>query len=240
MTVQSVDRAIDLLELIAEEPAKLVELSVDSGLPVSTVARLLATLQGRGAVARNEAGAYLIGPSVQSLAQSAPPPVPSLEDLSSGELSALAEELDEAACLSVPEGNRSVTVLQFDTPKDVRAVDWTGRRWSLTGGGSGQVLLATWSADRVDRAIEHLPEAERQAVRQELIYVRSRGIAWSRETHVKGLNSVAAAIVDANGIGVGSVVAYGPSYRFPEKGLVRNVEQAVIAAASAISKKLGS
>ena len=45
MTVQSIERAIDLLELLAEEPAKLVELSVESGLPVSTVARLLNTLQ---------------------------------------------------------------------------------------------------------------------------------------------------------------------------------------------------
>lgn len=240
MSVQSVDRSLELLHLVSQGPARLVELAAQAGLAVSTTARLLGTLQDRGAVQRDTHGDYRLGPFVHQLVDSAGPGAPRVEDVAAAELTALAEVLDEAACLSIPSAGEMVTVMQFDTPKDVLVVDWTGRRWSMTGGGSGHVLLASWSADRLDRAISDLSEQERQSIRQEIAYVRSTGIAWSREVHVKGINSVAAAITGPDGVGVASVVAYGPSYRFPAKGRVKRIESQVAQTALNISEKLGS
>lgn len=240
MPVQSVDRALQLLQLVGEEPARLVALAERADLAVSTTARLLGTLEGLGAVRRDSHGDYRLGPFIYQLADAAAPPPPGVEEVAADELMALAGLLDEATCLSVPTSGEMVTVLQFDTPKDVLAVDWTGRRWSMTGGGSGHVLLATWPADGLDRAISDLDEQARQSIRQEIAYVRSTGIAWSREVHVKGINSVAAAITGPDDVGVASVVAYGPSYRFPAKGQVKRIESQVAQAAQNISERLRS
>ena len=54
-TVRSVDRALDLLELLerSDSPLRLVELSRGSGLQNATVLRILGSLQHRGPVQDN-------------------------------------------------------------------------------------------------------------------------------------------------------------------------------------------
>jgi IclR family transcriptional regulator, acetate operon repressor len=61
--VQSVWRALDLLEALAgEEPAGLVEVAGRAGLQPSTARRLLATMAARGYVVQNRrSGGYLLG-----------------------------------------------------------------------------------------------------------------------------------------------------------------------------------
>ena len=51
-TVQSIDRAFQILEELASDPGGISELSRRLDLPTSTVARLLATLERLGAVER--------------------------------------------------------------------------------------------------------------------------------------------------------------------------------------------
>ena len=48
-SVQSIDRAFQLLGEVADDPAGISELSRRLDLPTSTVARLLSTLEGLGA-----------------------------------------------------------------------------------------------------------------------------------------------------------------------------------------------
>ncbi len=82
-SVQSVDRAVDLLEALAgfEGPVGVGELAAATGLPQGTAHRLLRSLQARGYV-RNDtsrkyalgAAAFLLGDAAQrSLARSARP-----------------------------------------------------------------------------------------------------------------------------------------------------------------------
>ena len=61
--VQSVWRALDLLEALAgEEPAGLVELAGRAGLQPSTARRLLSTMAARGYVVQSRrSGGYLLG-----------------------------------------------------------------------------------------------------------------------------------------------------------------------------------
>ena len=63
-TVRSVDRALDLLELLerGDGPLRLVELSRGSGLQNATVLRILGSLQRRGWVTV-EHGEYRVGPA---------------------------------------------------------------------------------------------------------------------------------------------------------------------------------
>src|SRR5579875_758801 len=61
------DRAIGLLDLVAEGPASLRELAQASGLPRATAHRLLVALEAHGLVARDPAGRFRLGPRLAEL-----------------------------------------------------------------------------------------------------------------------------------------------------------------------------
>ena len=68
-SVQSVDRAFAVLRQVASEPGGISDVARAVDLPVSTVARLLGTLESLGAVVRiGDSGAYGIGAGIRSLA----------------------------------------------------------------------------------------------------------------------------------------------------------------------------
>ena len=131
--VKSVERAIALLGQVAHRPAGLVALAEATGLPTSTTARLLATLEDLDAVRRDDDGVYEIGPTVAVLAVSESGE-PSLRDTAFPYLEELATTLDEAVGLSVVTGEESVTIAQVDTPRPVQAQNWEGTRWPLEHG----------------------------------------------------------------------------------------------------------
>ena len=58
MSVQSVDRALAILGVVAKEPLGLVDISNRAGLPLTTTSRLLETLAASNAVSRDDEGAY--------------------------------------------------------------------------------------------------------------------------------------------------------------------------------------
>lgn len=240
--VQSVERAISLLGEVASRPAGLVDLASAVGLPTSTAARLLATLEGVGAVRRNDAGVYLIGPAMASLAASADPDT-GLARLAHGHMARLVAELDEAIGLAVPMGSDAVTITQLDVPRPVRAEDWTGSRWPLSAGCSGIVVMATWTAGEVDRHLSGgLPrltdrtETDPGRIKARIAKARVEGVAWSHGEYVADLSSAAAAIVDRTGRGVAALYVYGPSYRFPGRLGATVVEEALRRRATEISR----
>jgi DNA-binding IclR family transcriptional regulator len=239
MVVQSVDRALRILEIVGDRPGGLADVSARSSLPLTTTSRLLDTLQHRGAVVRDAAGTYTVGPFLKHLGNSGTAAA-TIESSGAEVVAALADELDEAACISIPIGSQTLTIMQIAVQKPVQAQDWTGHRWSITGGGSGAVMMATWPAGRVDALLANLASAERTAVRDEIAKARRSGVSWSHGTYVEGLSSVAAPILGPDGTAVAAVLGYGPTYRFPGKGQVRGISAAVAAAGATISRNLES
>ena len=61
--VKSLEKALDIIEIVSNEQqnASLSEIARQTGLPKSTVHRLIATLTGRGYLEKTEAGSYKIG-----------------------------------------------------------------------------------------------------------------------------------------------------------------------------------
>jgi DNA-binding IclR family transcriptional regulator len=238
MTVQSVDRALSLIEEVGSGPAGLVELAERTGLPLSTASRLLATLEARTAVSRDQDGRYRVGSMLAGLSGDGDLAASSIEAASHQEMAALVDLLDEAVCLSIPIGNQTLTLRQIDTPKPVQAQDWTGHRWDITGGGSGAILMATWPKIRVEPLLATLATEARQRVRREIALARKHGVSWSRGTYVDGLTSIAAPVLDSGGVGVAALLAYGPSYQFPSARGDGGVEDAVRAAAGRVTEAL--
>ncbi len=244
-TVQSVDRALSLMQEIGRSPGGLVDLAARVDLPTSTTARLLATLEAGGAVARDGEGVYTIGPSIQAMAGPADAGR-SLELITHPFLVELSSELDEAACLALVSGYDTVTVDQVDAPKPIQAENWTGTRVPLHAGGAGLVVMATWPDDAVEEYLsgdlvgcsENTvtdPDRLRSRVRQ----ARMRRVMWTHGEYVEGLSSASAAVMDSTGRAVGALYTYGPTYRFPARGDADRVAAKILARADQISAELG-
>lgn len=244
-TVQSVERAMELLREIGRAPGGLVDLAERVALPTSTAARLLGTLEAEGAVRREDDGTYAVGPMIQALSGATEPDqqILALVHPHLGELSA---ELDEASCFAVVSGREIVTVDQVDAPKPVQAENWTGTRVPLHAGGAGLVVMATWPDDDVDeylggelsapspRTITDAPQ-----LRNRIRRVRSTRVMWTHGEYVEGLSSCSAAVVGPNGRAVGALYTYGPSYRFPPRGAATDVAARILATADEISAQVG-
>jgi DNA-binding IclR family transcriptional regulator len=211
------------------------------GLPKSTVARLLGSLEELGAVERSDGARWRVGPGLAGLAHPATVER-SLSALARPELTTLVEAVGEDAGLALPDGYDVVYVEQVECDHPVQVRDWTGTRAPLHAVPSGLVLLAEWPEDALDaylaRGLERLTPHTVTApgrLRKRLAEVRRRGYAWGHEEFVEGINSVAAPVRDARGNALAAVHAHGPAYRFPTPGDQDRIGEEVAAAARAVS-----
>lgn len=239
--VQSVERAFLVLRTVATEPGGVSDLARRAGLPVSTTARLLATLEHLGAVVRIEPGpAFRIGPSIGDLA-SATDATAGLATRSRVHLEALVAEVGETAGVSVPDGTREVRYLdQVESDNDVILRDWSGVSVPLHAVSSGLVLLAARSESEIrdycahglarftDRTTTRTADLKRRLAR-----IRKHGYAWTVEEFIDGVSSVAAPIRDGSGEVIGALHVHGPSYRVESSN--RTVITALLATAARLS-----
>src|SRR5262245_174317 len=203
--VQSIERAFAVLDAVAARPAGVTALADRVGLPKSTVARLLASLEALGAVERGSGRSWRVGPRVATLAETVSPER-SLRALARPELVALVRTLGEAAGLGLPDGYDVLYVEQMESDHPVQVRDWTGTRVPMHAVPSGLVLLADWPPTALDAYVAHgLPALTARTVvdpdelRTRLEGVRAHGYAWGLEEFAEGINSVAAPVRDARG-----------------------------------------
>ena len=244
-TVQSVERALALLQQLARGPAGVSELAEATELPKSTVARLLATLEARNAVDRPPGTTdYRLGPAMADLAAIAPPNR-SLIALTQPHLVDLTQSVGEAAGLSVADGYLVQYVAQIESPTPVQVRDWTGSRIPMHLVPSGIVFLADWPEERVDRYLDRELErttarsvVEPQAVRQRLIRARDDGYAWVFEEFTEGINSVAAPVRNREQHPVAALHIHGPAYRFPKPGKEEAIGKLLVRTTERVSEQL--
>jgi len=244
--VQSVERAFAVLGCLAGGPAGVSELASRVGLPKSTVARLLSTLEHLGAVEQvAPGGAYRVGEALVQLGGA----VRANADLvvaAHPHLVELANATGEATGLSVLDGADVHYLDQVASEHAVSVRDWTGERVAAHVVSSGLVLLAHAPDPVISRYLAGpLPRfTDRSMInpddlRDRLRRVRAQGYEWVFEEFAADINSVAAPVRDGEGRVVAAVHAHGPSYRFPVKGAAASVADRVIAAAARLSKRLG-
>lgn len=243
--VQSVDRAFAVLEAVSARPAGVTSIAARVGLPKSTVARLLRTLERIGAVERLDGPRWRVGPTIASLG-GATSPERGLVAVARPHLTRLVGEVSEAAGLALPDGHevRYVDHVESESPVQVR--DWTGTRAPLHAVPSGLVLLAEWPPDAIGayaerdlRAFTPRTITSPATLRRRLAEARETGVAWGREEFAEGINSVAAPVRDAEGKALAAIHVHGPAYRFPPAGAAERIAALVRDAAVATGRDLG-
>jgi IclR family transcriptional regulator, acetate operon repressor len=139
--VQSLERAFVLLELMAEDGGEvaLSRLAVESGLPLSTIHRLVRTLVARGYVRQLPSRRYVLGPRLIHLGESSSR---TLGTWARPHLSSLVDSTGETANLAMLDGDKVVYVAQVPSRHSMRMFTEVGRRVHLHCTGVGKVLLA--------------------------------------------------------------------------------------------------
>jgi DNA-binding IclR family transcriptional regulator len=226
--VQSIERAFAVLRALATGPAGVTDIAVRVGLPKSTVARLLSTLEGLEIIVQHEVGgSYRLGPGLADLASSIHPSG-SLVAAARPHLVELVEQVGESAGISAADGARVHFLDQVDGDRQVRVRNWTGELLPMHSTSSGMVLLA-FADDALRSAVMRNPMERStahtittaQALGRRLAEIRTVGHCWAYEEFEDGLNSVAAPVRDRRNHVVAAVHIHGPAFRFPGKAATR-------------------
>src|SRR5688500_12314878 len=149
--VQSVDRAVSVLEIHAREgSAGVSEVAAEIGVHKSTAFRLLAALEERDLVEQNaDRGKYQLAFGILRLASSIPARI-DLVRQSRPLLDALAADLDETINIAVVRKHYAVNVQQAMGTAAVASQNWVGHLTPLHATASGKILLAHMPEEQYD------------------------------------------------------------------------------------------
>lgn len=222
--VQSVERAIALLEAVADgapQGETLRDLARTCGLNRATAWRLLSTLEAHGLVyAHGDTSHYQLGMSVLRLASSGG--LLGVRRRAEGVLRRLSDATGETANLAVPRP-AGLTYIAEATPPVVLAASWLGRVVPLHATSSGKALLAWLPEDELDALVsESLTAftpttlASRADLAAELARVRADGYAVCRGELEPTLYGVSAPVLDSRLQPFAIVSIWGPRSRVPE------------------------
>ncbi|WP_173921531.1 IclR family transcriptional regulator [Agromyces sp. Marseille-P2726] len=140
----ALDKALDILELLADQAAGLsqTEIADAVGRNVSQIYRVLATLDRRGYLTRDEhSGRYVLSMALFDLAHPHPP-VRGLVQLAAGPMRALADRIRQSCNLSVDDAGSVRVIAQAESPADFGYHVRVGALFPIDTTATGAVLTA--------------------------------------------------------------------------------------------------
>ena len=245
--IQSVERAFAVLRAIGAhgQAVPLATIADETGLPKSTVSRLLGTMVGVGAAERVSEGEYSIGSELRAIVRPAVGPA-DLIGIAAPYLRELVEEFGEDVGLAIPDRASALYIDQVQSPQPVQVQDWTGERFDLHATAAGYVFLADLPAGRraayLSGPLERSSAAtvvDPERLEDLLDEVRRRGCAWTFDAWAEGINGAAAPVRAADGTVVAALNLFGPAYRFPGEADRSSIEARLVEVADQISRHLG-
>ncbi|SFE54732.1 IclR family transcriptional regulator [Alteribacillus iranensis] len=244
-TVQSVERAIDLLYCFTLND---YELSINdfverTNLNRTTVFRLLNSLKVKGLITRNEqSGLYRLGLPMIGMGQIVSENIDVRKE-AFPVLKQLSKETGETVGLNIIQANRRVCVEKVDGSEDIRQFVRLGYPYSLVKGASGKTLLAFCSKAFIEHALREWEDLNNETIDrasyfEELDNIRSQKVAVSENDRVFGACSISAPIFDANKNLVAGVSLSGLSMKLTEN-LKEKYTELIRDAGKKISEAMG-
>ena len=227
--VQSVDRALLIIETLAEddEGYRLTDLAVRTGLSPSTVHRLLATLEKRRFVQfdRGEstwhigAQSFAIGSTFVRRRNFVTQALPYLRKL--------RDQTRETANLAVVDDGAMVVLTRVESRELMRSVTKVGGRVPMVASGLGKALLATYSEQDVFAIIQRdgMPRLTSKSIVRagelckSLHDIRRQGYSVDDEEALIGLRCVSAVVYDDCSEPLAAISVSGKASRVPNDRL---------------------
>jgi IclR family KDG regulon transcriptional repressor len=249
--VASVRRALDLLEAMAHLSADTSEigisdLSKQTGLSKSTVARLVANLEARGYVDQNPVTEkYHLGWKILEISQAKLRSI-GLREVARSFLEQLARETGETVNLAILDQGEMVMVDVIETTDRVRVSVPVGSREPVYCTSLGKSMLAYLPTEAVEQFLAEtgMPAHTERTITSpalllsELVVTRRRGYAVDdREVHPES-RCVGAPIFDYTGRPVAAISVAGLAERLTSERLA-SIGPLARAAADGVSVRLG-
>ncbi|MBC7723846.1 MAG: IclR family transcriptional regulator [Burkholderiaceae bacterium] len=249
--VQSVDRALVILELLAADgELGVTEMAKTLDVHKSTVSRLVATLEEHGLVEQvSDRGRYQLGLGIVRLAGAARGRLDLVTE-SRGLTRALADTTGETVNLVVLSGTEALYLDQASSSSALQIHNWLGKRNPMYATANGRVLLAWLPAGAAAEILGHLASAagtflahtehtvtDPVQLRAVLDEVRESGYSIVTDELELGLTAIAAPIRGASGTVIASLSISGPSFRLTADRLDAALEP-LIATAAEISARM--
>jgi len=247
--IQAVSHALDLLEQFHDEVDELgvTELSKRLKLHKNNVFRLLATLESRGYIEQNKATEnYRLGLKALELGQTFIKQMGLLRQ-AKVILERLVSECNETSYVAIFKEGHIVYLDVVETDLTVRVVSRVGTRLPAYCTAAGKIHMAFMSEEEID---ELLPQRElkqftpntfsdREELKKALVEVAEKGYAIDNEELDVGVRCVAGPIRDYTRRIVGAVSVSGPSMRFSDERMEKEIVPLVLQAAEDLSTRLG-
>jgi IclR family acetate operon transcriptional repressor len=210
-TLQTVDRALAALDVIAEQqPIGVSQLAREMGLDKSAAQRVLVSLQHAGWI-RGDGSTPMHWVLTTK-------PLQLARQVTGSQLVARARPVQEQLCeqtgetvwLGVVDGHDIVAIDGVESHRALRTSVRRGLVMPTRASASGKAVLAALPEDEWG---ELLREAPSTALRAEVAGARRRGYATNLGEVDAGINSVAAAVTSADGRPIGALIVSAPADR---------------------------
>jgi len=237
--VQSLSRGLLLLEKIAQaQGVLLTDLAEQVDLPVSTVHRLLSTLENQGFVRRESAQElWFVGVTGFKVGNGF---LASRDFVRQAKpfMAKLVTEVGETSNLSILQNGRAVIIAQRQCEEMMRMMVPLGSSSPLHASGVGKAILAGLSqSDRAlqlkDLSLDKITDwtlVTQDALTQDLALAKQRGWAVDDQEHAVGLRCVAACLYDENSQPIAAISVSGPLARIDDQRIVYLGEQVKLTA----------
>jgi DNA-binding IclR family transcriptional regulator len=244
-SVQSVLKAFDLLETLAAEDsvATIPLLAQKLDLSRNKVFRLLATLEDRGLIERDETtGTYRLGIYAFEMAQHILKSA-SLIRLAHPIMEELARKHDEAVYITVMNNDEVLFLDMVDCFQQIKTIDMVGQRFPFFTNAAGKAIKAMSSTDMLERlgkrraSMNGIPDVKK--LESELRDIRQSGVAVDFGGLGEGICAVAVAIRDYAGKVVGALTLLAPSFRMLQERLEKEIIPSMRESAEILSMKFG-
>jgi IclR family acetate operon transcriptional repressor len=221
----TVAKALSILEILASSSdagINLTELSTALNMPKSTAYRYLATLLELNLAERDGAERFRLGTKVIELAGSF---LASSDIRKESEpiLEEMAEKTGETIHLAVPSGSEVVYIAKEETKHTLGMSSHIGTRLPMRCTALGKSILAFSGPDLVQAVFSEPPQSRtpntiisNNALREELVLIRTQGYAVDNEENEIGIRCVGAPILDYTGRAIAAMSISGPCERMDQ------------------------
>ncbi|WP_284639281.1 IclR family transcriptional regulator [Paenibacillus silviterrae] len=247
-TIQSIDKALDLIELLAERGSlSLIELTELLNQPKSSTYRIVLTLENRGFISRSdEDGKYCLGYKqlhiTKNLLERS-----NIRTAAIPEMKRLSDLYGDTVNLGVLMDDGQIMYVEIiESTHALRMTDSVGSKSPFHATAMGKAIAAYSPEPLIDRLIDEYglyPITKRTITsvdlfKTELEKVRQSGYAIDDQEIVEGARCVASPIFGMFGNIYGAISVSGAMHRYTDETIPEITTQ-VVAAAAAVSLKLG-
>lgn len=243
---KTVVKSMDLLTLfITRDQLTLNEMVQLSGIPKTSVHRMIGSLEDMGFLRRDQEGRYSLGLLFLQFGQLVADRL-DIRQVALPDMIELRNEIGEAVNLIVKDGREALYIEKIDTLHPVRLYTKIGRRAPLYAGACSRIILSFLPEEEREQYLQQIeltPIArgtitDKEQLRIILEESRKHGYTISHSELEDYTFAVAAPIFDHHGRIAGGISLAGPEGRFQEERLPVLIDQ-LKQTSVAISRKLG-